>query len=157
MSESLAALAEGLNILREPVELESGRKQTPSARAVKAVEILLEKGGNKGDALREAGFSEGIATQPNRVFGSPTIRAFMKEIGVSEGDALATVKRNLEHKSGSVQLAAADMIFNLAGSYAPRKSVVLGKHEHRVGLLSGLRQRMKDAGIKVTDPIEPTE
>jgi len=145
---SLQQLAEGLRMLA-PVELPSGRMQTPSERAVKAVKILLEKGGNKGDALREAGFSEGIATQPSRVFGSPTVRALMKEMGVGEGDALATVKRNLGAKSERVQLTAADMVFKLTGSYAPTR--VEGKHDHRVGVFSmkDLREKMKRKGIKV--------
>ena len=51
------------------------------------------------------------------------------------------------------QLEAADMIFNLLGSYAPKK--VEGKHDHRVGIFSmkELREKMKEKGVKVTDPI----
>jgi len=47
------------------------------------------------------------------------------------------------------QLEAADMIFNLMGSYAPKK--VEGKHDHRVGIFSmgDLRKKMKEKGLKI--------
>jgi len=47
------------------------------------------------------------------------------------------------------QLEAADMIFNLIGSYAPKK--VEGKHDHRVGIFSmgELRKKMKEKGLKI--------
>ena len=55
--------------------------------------------------------------------------------------------------NSKAQLGAADMIFNLLGSYAPKK--VEGKHDHRVGVFSmrELREKMKEKGVKVTDPI----
>ena len=56
--------------------------------------------------------------------------------------------------NNKAQLETADMIFNLVGSYAPKK--VEGKHDHRVGIFSmkDLREQMKKKGIKVTDPID---
>ena len=94
----LQTLAEGIRLLRAPVELPSGRMQTPSARAIRAVEIFAENGGNKAMALREAGFSEVTAENPIRVFGSPTIQAVMREVGVGELDALKAIKRNVKKR-----------------------------------------------------------
>ena len=51
--------------------------------------------------------------------------------------------------NSKAQLTAADMIFNLLGSYAPKK--VEGKHAHLVGTfsMSDLRKKMKEKGIKI--------
>lgn len=55
--------------------------------------------------------------------------------------------------NNKAQLQTADMIFNLTGAYAPKK--VEGKHDHRVGVFSmrDLREKMRENGIEVTDPI----
>lgn len=97
MSKELTALAEGLRILA-PVELPTGRHQAPSERAVRAVEIYAENGGNKGDALREAGYPESTALRPSKVFASPTVQAMLKEIGVGSSDALKAIKRNMNKR-----------------------------------------------------------
>lgn len=49
------------------------------------------------------------------------------------------------------QLTAADMMFNVEGTYAPKK--IIGKHDHRVGIFdySQLRKKQQREGIKITD------
>lgn len=72
----------------------------PTVRQVRAVENLVENGGtNKGQAIREAGYSEAIVKNPDRVFGSPTVKAVLEKLGVpDESEAVATVRRNLKAK-----------------------------------------------------------
>ncbi len=57
------------------------------------------------------------------------------------------------HNDSKTQLATADTIFKLCGDYAPKK--VEGKHDHKVGIFSmrDLREKMRENGIKVTDPV----
>jgi hypothetical protein len=71
------------SIPRKPLYLPSGQERTPTEMQVKALEKLIEGGRTKGEALREVGYSEAVATQPGKVFGSPTLIALMDEIGGS--------------------------------------------------------------------------
>ena len=72
----------------------------PTVRQVRAVENLVENGGkNKGEAIREAGYSEAIVKNPDRVFGSPTVKAVLEKLGVpDESEAVIAIKRNLKAK-----------------------------------------------------------
>lgn len=200
----------------------SQRDRKPSVRQMRAVNTYLGANGgiSKAEAIREAGYSESMATEPSRVFGSRAMVEMLKDKGVDENLGIEAVKRNVKAKipthftfpsfrspeeakdveNGNVgdnfgeqmtdqqireylngagcivtkivhgeqarqvygytdnskaQLAAANMIFNLLGSYAPKK--VEGKHEHKVGVfsMSDLRKKMKEKGIKVTDSLPP--
>lgn len=197
------------------------RDRKPSIRQRRAVEIYLADNGikTKGEALRMAGYSEGVAISPPKVFESRAVIKLMEEMGVTDKLGMEILARNAKAKvpvhftfppfrepnetkdgedgnegdkfgeqmtdaqireylegagcrvtrivhgdlarhvycytlNNKAQLATADMIFNLTGSYAPKK--VEGKHDHRVGIFSmkDLRQKMKEKGIKITDPIE---
>ena len=57
--------------------------------------------------------------------------------------------------NSKAQLAAANMIFNLLGSYAPKQ--VASKNEHKVGIfsMSDLRKKMKENSIKITNSLSP--
>lgn len=72
------ALAEAV----EAVSSETGR--VPSLKQIVAVDKVIENGGNKGQALREAGYGAKTVDNPNRVFGSPTVLALMDRLGLSE-------------------------------------------------------------------------
>ena len=66
----------------------------PSLRAQKAVSILAENGGKKGDALREAGYSESIALYPSKVFESVNVKPLLDPIVEKmkkERDAIITL------------------------------------------------------------------
>jgi hypothetical protein len=56
-------------------------------------------------------------------------------------------------QNNKAQLETAKMIFELTGSFAPKK--IEGKHDHRVGIFSmkQLRQEMEKRNIQVTDPL----
>ncbi len=105
--------------------------------------------------MRAAGYSEAVVNSPQKVFASPYVKKLMQEVGLTESDALAAVKRNLSAKSERVQLTAADTVFKLAGSYAPTR--VEGKHDHRVGIFSytELRAAQKREGIRIVGVIPP--
>lgn len=85
----------------EKVELPSGRRQTPSVRAVQAVKNLAGNGGNKAKALRDAGYSETIQNTPERVFNSPTVRALLEKNGMGAKRAskaiASTLKADYKH------------------------------------------------------------
>ncbi len=73
----------------------------PTVRQVRAVVNLVENGGkNKGKAIREAGYSEAMAKNPDRVFGSPTVRKVLGELGmVDETEPVRTLRDNLKAKT----------------------------------------------------------
>ncbi len=68
----------------ESVVLPSGRRQTPSTRQLLALQNLSENGGNKGKALLDAGYSKSVAKTPSRVFGLPTVAAFLDADGLTK-------------------------------------------------------------------------
>lgn len=76
-----------------------GRK--PTIRQVRAVENLVENGGkNKGEAIRGAGYSETMVKNPDRVFGSPTVRKVLEKLGmVDETEPIKTLRKNLKAKT----------------------------------------------------------
>src|SRR3989344_8635040 len=76
-----------------------GRK--PTIRQVRAVENLVENGGkNKGEAIRGAGYSETMVKNPDRVFGSPTVKKVLEKLGIpDETEPIKTLRENLKAKS----------------------------------------------------------
>lgn len=87
--------------------LPSGRHQTPSERAVKVVEKtseILRSGQplDRGEILREVGYSEQVSKSPSIVFNSPTIIALFDQRGLSDNDLTTAHEallnaRKLEH------------------------------------------------------------
>lgn len=135
------------------------RNRLPSIRQVRAVEIYMGANGgkSKAEALREAGYSEKIATNPSGVFGSQAVRDLMVDKGLSEGDLIDTLKKKVNSEKEHIQMQALDMSFKLLGSYAPKR--VESKNDHRIGVFSmaDLRRKMKENNIKITDPINIRE
>lgn len=82
------------------METEVGERQ-PTVRQVRAVENLVENGGkNKGLAIREAGYSEAMVKNPDRVFGSPTVRKVLEKLGVvDETEPVKALRENLKAKT----------------------------------------------------------
>lgn len=54
-------------------------RQQPSLRAQKAVSLVLN-GSSKAAALRKAGFSEAVATQPHKVFASLSVKPLIDPV-----------------------------------------------------------------------------
>lgn len=87
------------------VLLPSGQTRTPTPLQIRAVENLTEQHRNgervnKGQALRDAGYSDVMSEQPSRVFGSPTIIAIMDKMGLSEDDLASGHKYLLNAQRG---------------------------------------------------------
>ena len=224
-TDFLRKLTKNMNSAVTIKDLIRHREREATPRQVRAVGAYIVANGRKSKAevLREVGYSEAVATHPDRVFGNPAVRELLLGQGVDEKPAIQAVKRSLnarrvEHiafppfrvkadgtdenesdegddgqgyttgeKRGEqlsdkeiiellasvncvvrrivhgdmarhvyfwsdkdkAQLEAADMVFNLLGSYAPKK--VEGKHEHKVGVfsMSDLRKKMKENGFEI--------
>lgn len=191
-----------------------------------AIAYWLEHGGSKGDAMRAVGYSEAMALNPNRVFGSAGVRTLAEGTGAGEAAAIEAVKRNLEARrtnhatfppyspekkleyeqrtnelgedhtevvrgqqmtdadirdyftsincevyrivhgeqmrhvyfyshDSKAQLDAADKIFQLLGSYAPKKSEV--KAQVGIFSLSDLRKKANEHGVTFIDEAGPVD
>ena len=68
--------------------------KTPSERQKLAVMLLVENGGNKGKAIRDAGYSEAMAKTPDKVFGSEGVQALMESIGVTPQSVMKVIARH---------------------------------------------------------------
>lgn len=67
---------ESTGIQREsPKNPVKSRGKEASLRTKKAVQLLVENGGNKGKALKDAGFSKAVQKNPDKVFGSQAAKA----------------------------------------------------------------------------------
>lgn len=83
-------ISQGNSIVEKPITPNVGKikvvkkykKREPSLRAQKAIKILVENGGNKGDALRKAGFSEAVVKTPEKVFGQEPVKDVLNPIVV---------------------------------------------------------------------------
>lgn len=128
----------------------------PTARQIKAVELFIaDNGGStKGEILRQAGYGKATMDSPKRVFESRAVVMLMEDKGLSEAELIDVLKGRVHSAKEHIQLQALDMSFNLLGSYAPKK--VESKNEHLVGLFSmaDLRRKVKEKGIKITDPVD---
>lgn len=59
--------------------------KAPSDRLKKAVDIMVASGGKKtkGEALKEAGYSDAIAKNPHKITRSKTYRDYMDQVGLT--------------------------------------------------------------------------
>lgn len=55
-----------------------------SPRAVKAIKILTEKGGSKGNALRKAGYSEHYSKSPHKIFKTKSFIQALEKAGLTD-------------------------------------------------------------------------
>ena len=94
----------------------------PNLRQKKAIARVLEGAGSVSQAMREAGYPEGTAKNPQQLTRSKAWKDLMEEY--LPDDVLATKHRVLlDHDEGNVQTKALDMAYKLKGSYAPDKSL----------------------------------
>lgn len=72
------------------------RARKPSLRQVRAVELYLGDNGGKSkrEALLEAGYSQKMADNPERVFESRAASQLMEEMGVTTKTGIEILKRN---------------------------------------------------------------
>lgn len=118
-------------------------------RQERVVEMVEKGGKTKGEILRDAGYSEAVAKTPDKVFGKPAVRAAladrMRDRGIDEDLGLKLIKRLAGSKKGyKANAIAADLIFKLLGSYAPKK--VADKPVKEGFSLSKLREWRRENG-----------
>lgn len=77
---------------------EKTNKQSVNRRD-RAIQIWGEKGGSKADALREAGFSNKIIDNPQRVFNTPYAMEVLEKAGVDLDGALKQLNRKVKSRS----------------------------------------------------------
>ncbi|OGG65130.1 hypothetical protein A2Z56_02465 [Candidatus Kaiserbacteria bacterium RIFCSPHIGHO2_12_45_16] len=68
--------------------------RTPSERQKLAVMLLGENGGNKRKAALDAGYSQKMADNPKRIFGSEGVQELMASIGVTPQSVLKVIERH---------------------------------------------------------------
>lgn len=68
------------------MEKKKGKKtnMAPSPRMIKAAQIMVVKGGTMASALREAGYSEAIANNPQKVTRSEAFAKLLDKIGLTD-------------------------------------------------------------------------
>ncbi len=116
---------------------------------MQALTNLIENGGSKRQALLDAGFSQAIADNPSRAFLSPTMIEALKRLDLTEHSALAVIQKSLGSDKETYRLQAADMLLNVLGGYAPKRTE--SKNQHIVGVYSmkDLRKKMRKADVKI--------
>ena len=82
---------------------------------------MVENGGNKRKALREAGYSESVANNPDKVFSSPAVVEQLNRGGLTQKAIAKRVLRLMDSEDERVQLRAVDMACKLLGLYAAAK------------------------------------
>lgn len=85
----------------KPRELKKPLKQRafiPSERQALAVKHLVEHGGSKREALIAVGYSQAMADNPERVFGSPKLQKLLAEHGISENTVFSTLSKRMRRK-----------------------------------------------------------
>lgn len=112
----------------------------PTLKQKKAAELLVANGRkkgktmSKGDILREAGYSEAVATQPEKVLDSRGFKEIFDEL--IPDSLIATTHKNLltakrgiyfmgakvgEEENHDAQGRGLDMAYKIKGSYAPER------------------------------------
>src|SRR5688572_8859314 len=87
----------------------------------RAVANLAENGGNIGQAMRDAGYSEVSSLTPKKLTASKGFKELLDEY-LPEHLLLERHKQLIEHIDGQISARAVDMGYKLRGSYAPEKT-----------------------------------
>lgn len=67
-----------------------------SYRQTRAIEFWLNSGRkNKAEAIRKASYSEAIARQPHKVFGSPAVQAYLESCGFGAQGTRSSISRGM--------------------------------------------------------------
>ena len=105
--------------------------KNPRPRAIRAVQIWAESGGekSKGEALREAGYSDARANSPHKVFDSPNVAPYVAAIMAEAGIQITDVMRQLRRKVFSRRLD-----HQTFPTYNPQKAITDKVREEVEGL-----------------------
>lgn len=76
------------------------RSPKPTPRHRKALQGIIVEGKSAGKALRDAGFSESSAENPQRILSTPGFQALLDEIGLDDAFLSNALKQDIESKPG---------------------------------------------------------
>lgn len=92
------------------VSLRQRKKRKPSLRQRKAVENMVENGGNVNKAMLDAGYSPATAHTPDKLTESIAFHNLCEEMGLTDGLVVAALVHDIKKKklkrSSELSLAA---------------------------------------------------
>lgn len=84
-------------------------KRKPTAKQRRAVEIMVENGGNASKAMREAGYSPATAKNPQKLTHTEGFLKLADEVGLTDNFLLKALKDDIDAKptdrKGELELA----------------------------------------------------
>lgn len=70
-------------------------KRKPTIKQRRAVANLVANGGNVASAMRDAGYSEAMARNPQKLTESEYVQALMHEVGLTDKDGFVLLKEGM--------------------------------------------------------------
>jgi hypothetical protein len=77
-----------------------GKATMATPRQHKAAENMVANGGSKAQALRDAGYSEAIARNPQKVTDSQSFQALCEELGLTDNLLVNALVEDIKTKKG---------------------------------------------------------
>ena len=65
-------------------------------KQMRAVNLMVENGGNVSKAMRDAGYSAATAKTPQKLTDSEYVQALMREVGLTDVDGFKVLKEGME-------------------------------------------------------------
>lgn len=94
----------------------------PTLKQIKAIENVVENGGNVSKAMKDAGYSEATAKTPQKLTESKAWLELMEE-HLSDQKLTEKHEAFLNSENEAVGIKALDLAYKLKGSYAPDKNL----------------------------------
>lgn len=98
--------------------LQKNRK--PTLKQQRAVENLVANGGNVSTAMRQAGYSEAMARNPQKLTESDYVKQLFAEVGLTDTDAFTQLKEGLAASKTVVMGSAEDSFVDIQPDHAVR-------------------------------------
>src|SRR3990167_4418406 len=95
----------------------------PTIRQLKAIKILVEKGGSVGSAMRSAGFSDKTAHNPSKLTKSINYIKHLERAGVT--DSFLAEKQHVLSSSARIEARTFD-------SFAETKTISVGENGRKL-------------------------
>lgn len=98
------------------------RDTTPTIKQKKAVDNLVENGGNISKAMRDAGYTDATAKNPTKLTESKGFEQLMDEVGLTDDFLLKALKNDIKKKKQN-RKPELELAFKIKGKMTE-------KHEH---------------------------
>ncbi len=93
-------------------------KKWHSPKAVRAVNLMVENGGNVSKAMRDAGYSPETAKTPQKLTTSKTFRDIMNESGLTDEFLTEALHHDIKEKPKR-RVRELELAFKVAGRLSP--------------------------------------